>query len=305
MQLQHAVDLYLRALDAGGRAAATIRFHRQNVGGWMAWLQQVGMSGSQWCAPESVEEYLGAERARGLAPSTVAARYRTLRAMFRWMVGRGMINASPLAHVAEPRYPQPTRPRISSPEVIRILEAIPAGDAATWLDARDNLIVRILYGAGLRVGELVEMRTANLDTARRLATIPRAKGRRARVVPFGHDLAPALTRYLLAAPAVPADGILLARAHRGLESEPLSAAGVRHILRNRCARAGIARYTPHAFRHGFAWHMLNRGGMAMDTLAKLLGHRSAEITQDVYADWDQDALRALYDAATKRTRDHW
>ncbi len=168
------------------------------------------------------------------------------------------------------------------------------------LGLRDSAVIELLYGAGLRISELVGLRLADVDVAGRSVRVV-GKGNKERVVPF-HDLcAAALTRWLTEGRPV------LTTVHSGTAFF-LGARGKRVIdseLRRRLAKHGVeagarTRIHPHKLRHSFATHLLE-GGADLRGIQELLGHASLSTTQR-YTHVDVARLQRVYDAAHPRAK---
>ena len=289
MEFIAAVESYLRASEAAGRAERTLSFHRQNLTSFYSWLVDAHITGADWCSPPVLDEYLTSQRHRGFAPSTIQARYRTLRAFLRWLIRRRLLASDPMAGMTTPSAPVVRKTGVPRGDLARIVQAIPDGH---WTAHRDRLILSLLSASGLRVGELTSLTVHHIDVSDRLIRLDRTKSRRARTTPLSVESASLLTQYLMTRPA--ADNTLLVRAHR--PHTALTPAGVRHILRVRCSAAGVHAWSPHAFRRGYAQRLLD-GGMPLELVAELLGHASVDVTRAAYADWRATDLRAAYDRA--------
>jgi integrase/recombinase XerD len=288
---------FLLAKESAGRSQATLSFYAENVQIFIAFLESSGVNGNSWLKPETFEVFLVRERRRKLSPATVHARYRALRAFFNWLVGRGRVEYNPLLQVAEPSVPASAPRQVALAEVDRLVDAIPRGDDATWTDARDRLVLVLLFWTGLRLGEMERLAVADVDTKQRLLHVRKGKGGKARYVPFPEGTGSLLLSYLMARPPWSGPELLLSNDGAGGVRGALTGEGIRQMLHRRCTLAGVQYRNPHSFRHGFAMTLLNAGGMEMGVLSKLLGHSSVKTTQGIYADWMTESLRREYDMA--------
>ncbi|HEX6350093.1 MAG TPA: tyrosine-type recombinase/integrase, partial [Candidatus Dormibacteraeota bacterium] len=179
-----------------------------------------------------------------------------------------------------PRLPQRLIDILSREEIERLEDA-----AKT---ERDKLIVRLLADTGIRVGELVGMRTGNLiQRDRQYFVKVRGKGDKERLAPVSPAFYRRLVRY--AERGRPRDAatdrlfLALKRRPGGADYEPLTSSGVEQLIRNLGATAGLSkRVHPHLFRHSAATWMLRRGMNPM-LVAQILGHESLQMIQRVYA----------------------
>src|SRR5215218_10417072 len=203
------------------------------------------------------------------AAETVATRYRRLRVLYRWLEEEEEIPASPMARMKPPIVPDQPVPVVPEDGLRRLLAAC-AGK--TFEARRDTAIVMFLLDTGARRAELAGLRMADLDLDLDVALVL-GKGRRERALPFGHNTAVALDRDLSARSrhklaAMPC--LWLGRAG------PLTAYGVRQVLRRRGQQAGLPGLHAHQLRHTFAHAWLAQGGGETD-LMRLAGWRSRQM----------------------------
>ena len=242
------------------------------------------------------------ERRAGLSPATVHARYRALRALFGWCVGRGLVSVNPLLQVAEPAVPKAAPRVVALAAVDKLADSIPSGDAAGWWDVRDRLLLVLMFWTGLRLSEVAGLAVRDVDVKERLVHVRFGKGSKSRYVPFPVGTGSLVLEYLMARPPWPGPELFLSNNGAGGVRGVIQADGIRTMIRRRCKAAGVEYANPHAFRHGFAMALLNAGGLEMGVLSKLLGHSDVKTTQSIYADWMTESLRREYDTAQSAVR---
>jgi integrase/recombinase XerC len=241
--------------------------------------------------------YLAHLHQRRLSPRTIERALAAARTYFRFLVREGIITASPAEQLAAPRAPRRSPEVVGRHDIEELFEAVPETPAGR----RDRAILELLYGSGLRVGELVGLDLSDLQLGQRLLRV-RGKGRRERLVPFGRHAAAAVERYLP----------VRTRWRRGRhDGEPLfvnqrggrlGARSVRRILSAAVSRtARLHHLHPHALRHAFATHLLE-AGMDLRAIQELLGHSSLSTTQ-VYTTVDLAHLMSVYRASHPRAKD--
>jgi site-specific recombinase XerD len=198
--------------------------------------------------------------------STAATRHKVLRILYRWLEEEDEVEQNPMAKVKAPIVPEQPVPIVPEEGLQRLLAAC----AGKTFDARrDTAIVMFLLDTGARRAELAGLRVADLDLDLDVALVL-GKGRRERALPFGRNTAVALDRYLRVRARHKLAGLpwlWLGRAG------PLTAYGVRQILRRRGAQAGIPGLHAHQLRHTFAHAWLAQGGGETD-LMRLAGWKS-------------------------------
>jgi len=295
--LRRWLERFCTAKRAAGRSPRTVRWYHDQAECYLAWVERTGAE--PWL-PESVEEFLAGQRALGLKPATVSARYRALSVWCGWLVGRKYLTESPISAVERPTIRREPVAYVRLAEFERLYAAI---TGERWGDCRDRALLLLMFWSGLRVSEVTALRVTDVDTAARLVTVREAKSGEGRIVPCPPQLGPVVLAYLMRRPPLPpqmdAGALFVSNDGGGHVRGALTVHGVRLMLRRRCAGAGLRWLNPHAFRHGFAMEFLN-AGMDMSAVAKALGHSNEQVTAAVYAHWLTDGLQAEYDEVRLR-----
>jgi len=239
-----------------------------------------------------VRDFLGTLLRYGYERRTAARKLSAVKSFFRYLALTGRIPANPARNVKGPRLEQRLPGFLSQFEVARALD-IP-GDDETSL--RNKAMLEVLYGAGLRCAELVGLNGSDVDFAAEVIRV-RGKGDRERLVPLGSHARAAVQAYLDQED----------RRRRTTEALFLNSRGGRLTTRSvqkivrRClgeVAEATARH-PHALRHAFATHLLERGA-DLKSVQELLGHASLSSTQ-VYTHLSVERLRKVYDRAHPRS----
>lgn len=240
----------------------------------------------------------------GLAPSTIALLLSAWRGFYRWLGRDGLVAANPVEGVRAPRAARPLPKALSVDHAVALVEHRGEGGDAT-LAARDVCMLELLYGCGLRVGELVGLDVIAsgsaagwIDAADASAHVL-GKGRKRRAVPVGAPSLKALAEWLALRDCIArADEPALFVGRRGRR---LTQSQVRSRLKDRAIAAGLPTHVhPHMLRHSFASHVLQSSG-DLRAVQELLGHASITTTQ-VYTKLDFGHLSKVYDAAHPRAR---
>lgn len=226
------------------------------------------------------------------------------RGFYAWLGREGLVASNPVQDVRAPRAPKPLPKALSVDDAVALAE-FSAEDADPWLEARDAAIVELLYGCGLRVGELVGLDAQASGQARGWVDLQAGeahvlgKGSKRRTVPVGRKAVEALRAWLEVRDAHKAlrDPALFVGRH----GTRLSAPAVWQRLKQRSLQAGLATPVhPHMLRHSFASHVLQSSG-DLRAVQELLGHANIGTTQ-VYTRLDFQHLAKAYDAAHPRAR---
>ncbi len=259
------------ALLAAQRSPRTVDAYRRDLAALSAYL---GKPPAQ-ATLEELERYTAQLRADGLAGSTIARRTAAARSFYRHQQLLGARDDNPAAGVKLPRRAKPLPKTLSPGEAERLIDAA-AGTQPRAL--RDQALVELLYGAGLRVSEAVGLDKAGVDLDDRLVRVI-GKGGKERVVPIGRAAVTALRRYLSRGRPY------LDRRHRqelflNARGGPLTRSGAFLILRTLAGKAGLdpQRVHPHLLRHSFATHLLE-GGADLRSVQEMLGHADLSTTE--------------------------
>jgi integrase/recombinase XerD len=241
------------------------------------------------------------KHAQRLSVGTQARRLSAVKAFLRYLLAEGYLVADPAAGVALPRTPQDLpRALLSEEETERLLEA---PDVGTPLGLRDRAILEVLYGTGIRNGELVALTLEAVDLTRHELRIHRGKGDKSRVVPLGEEAEGWLEAYL----ATGRPHLLGQRSDPGAvflswRGHPLRHSAVCALVVAALQAAGLEKkITPHGLRHGCATHML-RHGAGLRHLQALLGHEQVNTTQR-YLQIEVTDLREVMNRCHPRERD--
>lgn len=212
------------------------------------------------------------------SPRTIARKVSSLRAFFQFMIRNDLAKENPFADVQLKKGGQHLPRHFYEQELKRLFEYVKEGDGP--LEIRNRLILETLYGVGLRVSELANLKISDVDRRNKIITVL-GKGNKTRTLPFGDYLADAFSEYLTVARP-----ILVAKAEQdsgfiflNQRGNNISASGVEYILKQLAKAAGISQnVTAHMFRHTFATDLLNHGA-DLRSVQSLLGHSNLSTTQ--------------------------
>ncbi|HEY3635066.1 MAG TPA: tyrosine recombinase XerC [Caldimonas sp.] len=241
----------------------------------------------------------------GLSPRSIALALSAWRGLYRWLGRAGLVDANPVDGVRAPRAAQPLPKALSVDHAVALVAHRDDGEADQRLAARDACIAELLYGCGLRVGELVGLDVVAsgaaagwIDAADATAHVL-GKGGKRRAVPVGAPALEALARWLAQRHEIArATEAALFVTRRGTR---LTASQVRARLKARAIAAGVPTHVhPHMLRHSFASHVLQSSG-DLRAVQELLGHANIATTQ-IYTKLDFGHLSKVYDAAHPRAR---
>jgi integrase/recombinase XerC len=289
-------DLDRFAASLTGVSDATVRAYRSDLSAFVQWCARLGANGPGAITRTTLRRYLAHLATRRYARRTVARKASAVRRYFGWQVRTGGLDTDPSAGLSAPggdgRLPRVLR----EDELDALLDAPPSlvADDPPAVRSRDDAVLELLYGSGLRVGEVCGLRAGDLDLDRRRATVW-GKGSKQRVVPLSPPAVDALRQWMghgrasLVTDESPDDAVFLNR--RGRRLDPRD---VRRLIDRRAASPTH----PHALRHTFATHLLD-GGADVRVVQELLGHSALSTTQ-AYTHVSKQRLRSVLDATHPR-----
>jgi integrase/recombinase XerC len=301
------IERYLQHLAVERHLAArTLALYRASLAQLHAAASTDGVS-LQQAQAHHVRRWIASLRTRKLGPRSLALALSAWRGLYRWWGQRGEVAHNPVEGLRAPKAPKPLPKALSVDQAVALAEQGSGSgtEEAGPLQARDHAIVELLYGCGLRIGELVALDLQASAQARGWIDAPDrsahvlGKGSKRRSVPVGAAAATALERWLaLRHELARDDEAALFVSQRGTR---LSASQVRARLGQLARAAGLPTHVhPHMLRHSFASHLLQSSG-DLRAVQELLGHANIATTQ-VYTKLDYQHLAKVYDAAHPRAR---
>ncbi len=293
-----AIDRFLVHLAAErGTSPLTRKAYREDLLQLEEFLRSAGCRGPADATSAILRRFAAGLHAAGYAASTVARKLASMRSFYTFGQREGWVRANPAKPLRGPKRGR-TLPKFLTGDEIGRLLAAPRPQAAGGV--RDRAVLELMYSAGLRVQELVNLDDADLDLTNATVRV-RGKGRRERLGVVGSHARSALRAWLAARPR-PATG---SRGPRPLFTNKLggrlSVRGVARLLEKHLRSAGLAgRASPHTLRHSFATHLLDAGA-DIRSVQELLGHKSLVTTQ-IYTHVTTSRLLAAFDKAHPRAR---
>ena len=281
-----------RTLEAYGHASARyIAFLEQHLG------DRLTVKGLGALAAADIRAWLAHLRSgdHPLSPRSLSQALSAIRTFHRFLDSRLDAPNAAIALVRGPRV-KPGAPRPVTEDQAHGLIAEPAldPDREDWEVARDQAVLTLLYGCGLRISEALSLTRADAPFPDTLRIV--GKGSKMRLAPVLPVVREAVDAYLLAVPFALAPADALFRAKRGGPLSPRHVQATMQTLRGRLGLPDSA--TPHALRHAFATHLLGAGA-DLRSIQELLGHASLSTTQR-YTEVDAAALLSAYSNAHPR-----
>jgi site-specific recombinase XerD len=285
------LDDFVRSLTAS--SPNTVAAYRRDLEGFVAWAERAGIEGPDDVDRLTLRRYLADLGTRQYAKRSVARKAAALRRYFGWLVRSGQLPTDPSATLRAPAGDSRLPRVLDGAELARLLEPPPSDDEPAWRTHRDDALVEILYGSGLRVGELCGLDLDSIDLATGVVTVW-GKGAKQRRVPLSQAAVEALVEWLRRRSEVIEDSDPTGALFVNTRGRRMGPRDVRRVV----DRRSLAPTHPHALRHTFATHLLD-GGADLRAVQELLGHADVSTTQR-YTRVSKDRLRSVYARAHPR-----
>ncbi len=283
------IDRFVDALwIEDGLAPLTLAAYRRDLTLYAAWLAAQGEHALQASTESDLLGYVSA-RHQGSRATSANRRLSVFKRFFRWALREGLVQDDPTLRMLTARQPLRVPQSLSEAQVQALLDA---PDVTTELGLRDRCMLEILYASGLRVSELVGLKTVHVGLNEGVLRVV-GKGSKERLVPFGDDAHDWLRRYL----AESRGAVLQARTSEALfvtvRGSAMSRQMFWQLIKRYALKAEIhTPLSPHTLRHAFATHLLNHGA-DLRVVQMLLGH--ADIgTTTIYTHVARERLKALH-----------
>jgi integrase/recombinase XerC len=291
------VDGFLNHLQVEKNASGmTIVSYRTDLNQFFEFLSELNSLPRELVSKElfnhkSVRDYLAHLQNKGFSRSTMARKLATLRSFVRYLCREEVLEGNPIAAVATPKQ-EKRLPRFLYPQEIETL--IEAPDTSRVSGLRDQAILELLYGTGIRVSELVALNLNNIDTQNGYVKVT-GKGGKERIVPMGKKACLAVDKYLpLRQKSIRKDPNLELAVFLNKFGQRLTARSVRNIINKYVQQVALnQKVSPHTLRHTFATHLLN-GGADLRSVQELLGHVKLSTTQ-VYTHVTTERIKSVHD----------
>lgn len=271
-----------------GLSRNTLAAYRQDLQQLGDWLAREAGRALDAATEVDLRGYISARHSSTRA-ATANRRLSVFKRFFRWALREGLVQADPTLRLDAPRLPLRTPSTLSETQVEALLAA---PDTAAPLGVRDRAMLELMYASGLRVSELVDLKSVHLSLSEGVLRAT-GKGSKERLVPFGAEADGWLRRYLEEArPAI--------LAGQGSDAFFVTARGTAmtrqmfwQLVKKYALRVGITQHvSPHTLRHAFATHLLNHGA-DLRVVQMLLGHADISTTQ-IYTHVARERLKQLH-----------
>lgn len=279
-----------------GAADNTVTAYARDVADFLAFMTQhngeaQGLGPISRLGISDMRSWMAHERGRDVGARSLARKLSAVKSFYRWLSEREVFDASAVLSTRSPKFQRKLPRPLAEDAARQMIDTLEMQSATPWVAARDQAVVTLLYGCGLRISEALGLTGDDLPLGTALRI--RGKGGKERIVPLIPAAREAVETYLSLCPHDITPG---SPVFRGVRGGALSPRLIQKVVEKTRAQLGLpATATPHAMRHSFATHLLNAGG-DLRAIQELLGHASLSTTQ-VYTGVDTARLMEVYQRA--------
>ena len=290
-QTQEMVQTYLDFLMVEkGLSANSIAAYAADLSQFLNFLEQNRIPALEDADTTVILAWLIHMTRNGLAPKSRARHLITIRGLYRFLVNEKIFTKNPVKDVDLPKTGQALPKILSVAEITTLLDSI---DTEHPRDLRNAAMLEIIYGAGLRVSELIFLKTQDVNLDANVVRVT-GKGDKERMVPLGSKAGEITARWKAHARPLMLKNITSPYLFVARAGNPMTRQGFWKIIKKCAAKAGIARnITPHTLRHSFATHLLE-GGADLRSVQTMLGHTDISTTQ-IYTHISRDYLLRMHE----------
>jgi len=276
-----------------GASDHTLDAYSRDVAGFLAFMSEhkgetQGLGALARISTADMRSWMAFTRGHDVGSRSLARKLSAVKSFYRWLSEREGFEPTAVLATRSPKF-QRKLPRPLSPEAAsEMIDTLDMQSETPWISARDQAVVTLLYGCGLRISEALGLTGADLPIGNTLRII--GKGNKERMVPVIAPARDAVERYVAMCPyeITPQSPVF-----RGTRGGKLNPRVIQKVVEKTRMQLGLpATATPHAMRHSFATHLLNAGG-DLRAIQELLGHASLSTTQ-AYTSVDTARLLEVY-----------
>jgi tyrosine recombinase XerC len=303
--MEQAIDKYMRYLTVERNASShTITSYRNDLEQFYAFCQahfEQERPDITQVERITIRLWLGELSELGLAKSSIARKVAAIRSFFKYCFKRGFVEQNPAHLLITPKKDQPLPNTVTVEDMERLMDEIVQGQSAD--SAQNRAILELFYGTGIRLSELVNLNTENLNLDLNQVKVL-GKGAKQRIVPMGERAQEALEQHLQSREQLygertnkdAREAVFLA-AH----GQRIYARAIQRMVKNKLKQASeVTQKSPHVLRHSFATHLLDKGA-DIRVIKELLGHANLAATQ-VYTHTSVERLKNVYELAHPRAK---
>lgn len=269
--------------------------YRRDLNKVKAYLEEQGIIEIGKVTSENLANYVEYMKKNQFSAATISRNIASLKAFYHYLYQEGIVKEDAADKLHAPKIEKKMPEILSTDEVVRLLEQ-PTGD--TPKEIRDKAMLELLYATGIRVTELITLKTKDVNL--QMGFIVCKDANKERVIPFGNQAKSALIRYLEGTRASMIADENSEYLFANCSGQPMSRQGFWKLIKYYAKKAGItADITPHTLRHSFAAHLVENGA-DLRSVQEMLGHSDISTTQ-IYAQMSHSRIKEVYAKAHPRS----
>jgi integrase/recombinase XerD len=290
MKLFMDVDQYMSYLTVEkGASRNTLDAYGRDLNAYTAYVKKLGILDLQQVTSDHVLAFLGERRRQGLSPVSVNRTLAALRGFYKYMIREGKAAANPVSNIQLAKVWMHLPDVLSREEMNRLIGAPGSQSAAA---VRDTAMLELLYASGIRVSELISLRSNDLNWQAGYL-VARGKGQKERIVPVGQAALTSLRNYVENVRPIFQKGRQTAILFLNRSGTGLTRQGLWKIVKKYARKTGfMKKIYPHTFRHSFATHLLE-GGADLRSVQAMLGHADIATTE-IYTHVTRERLKEIH-----------
>lgn len=294
--MEHLINEFMEYLQNEKNISGNTELsYRRDLKKMVVYFDQAGVQKMEEVTEADLKVYLGEMRKEKFAPATISRNIASIRAFFHYLLKKGIIREDPSEYLKAPKIQKKTPEFLTVEEVDRLLRQ-PSSDTGKGI--RDKAMLELLYATGMRVSELLNLQTEDINLS--FGYVICHDSEKERVLPIGNVSRDALVRYMDKARKLFVKDTKETALFTNCSGKAMSRQGFWKVLKGYAEAAGIHRdITPHTLRHSFAVHMLQNGA-DIKSVQEMLGHSDISSTQ-VYLGLDPVKMRDVYMKAHPRS----
>ncbi len=271
-----------------GLAKNSIEAYKRDITNYLEFLEKKKISSVDKIDYQTVLDYLTKLKKKKLAPSTISRNAAAIKTFHKFLIREGLTENFPTANLKLPKTPRRLPKVFSVGQIINLLNQ-PQGLTPAGL--RDKAILEVLYGAGVRVSELISLNIEDIDFESGYIRVF-GKGSKERIVPIGSYALEAISDYLKKGRIKMTKGYYSDALFLNQRGKRLTRQGCWKILNKYAKQAGLKNVHPHSLRHSFATNLL-QAGADLRSVQEMLGHADISTTQ-IYTHVSREHLKEVY-----------
>ena len=293
--IQKSIDAFIRYLrDVKKTSYNTEMSYRRDLNKMYNYMQENGINHISQIKEDVLNSYILYLKENDFANATISRHVAAIKGWFLYLTKEGVVREDVAGNLKAPKIEKKAPDILPMVDVVKLLEE-PKGNNPKEL--RDKAMLELLYATGIRVTELITLKTSQLNM--QMNYIICSDGHKDRIIPFGLKAREALLNYLEYSRSVmihnPNSDVLFVNC----SGQSMSRQGFWKLIKHYATKAGIAEdITPHTLRHSFAAHLVENGA-DLKSVQEMMGHSDISSTQ-IYANLNQNKLRDVYSKAHPR-----